>query len=130
MSSSHDGPTVSEDTRNVSYDYGNDDKSSGSYKPLMFNGDPETFSWWKSKIYTHIVGIDEELWDILEDDVDLTLDEEGVDFDRKKHTAAQKKLYKKHHKIRGIIVVVLPHKEYLKLGDKSTAKAMFKSLCF
>jgi len=28
----------------VSYDFGTDDKSFGSYKPLMFIGDPETFS--------------------------------------------------------------------------------------
>jgi len=45
----------------VSYDYGTEDKSSGSNKPPMFNGDPETFSWWKTKIYSHIMGLDEEL---------------------------------------------------------------------
>jgi len=27
---------------------------------------------------SHIIGIDEELWDILEDGVDLTFDEVGV----------------------------------------------------
>jgi len=76
------------------------------------------------------MGLDEELWDILEDgDGDLALDEEGVVVDRKKHTPAQKKLYKKHHKIRGILVVGLPHTEYLKMSDKSTTKAMFASLC-
>jgi len=59
------------------------------------------------------MGLDEELWDILEDGVgDLDLDEEGVVVDRKKHTPAPKKMYKKHHKIRG-----------------STTKAMFASLC-
>jgi hypothetical protein len=88
----------------------------------MFSSDPETF-------YSHIIGIDEELWDILEYVVDLTFDDEGVVVDRKKHTASQKKLYMKHHKIRGILVVALPHREYLKMSDKSTAKAMFKSLC-
>ena len=35
----------------------------------MFNGDPEMFSWWKSKMYSHIIGMDEELWDILEEGV-------------------------------------------------------------
>jgi len=36
------------------------------------------------------MGLDEELWDILEDEVgDLDLDEEGVVVDRKKHTPAQ-----------------------------------------
>jgi hypothetical protein len=114
----------------VSYDYGTNDKSSGSSKPSMFNGDPDTFSWWKTKMYCHIMGLDEKLWDVLEDGVgDLELDEEGVVVDRKKHTAAQKKMYKKHHKIRGILVAALPHKEYLKMSDKSTAIAMFASLC-
>jgi len=47
------------------------------------------------------MGLDEELWDILEDGVgDLVLDEEGAAIDRKKRTPEQKKLYKKHHKIR------------------------------
>lgn len=59
----------------------------------------------------------------------MVLDEEGVVVDRKKHIANQKKLYKKHHKIIGILVPALPHKEYLNMSDKSTAKAMFASLC-
>jgi len=55
------------------------------------------------------MGLDEELWDILEDGVgDLALDEEGDVVDRKKHTPTHKKLYKKHHKIRGILVVAIP----------------------
>ena len=68
--------------------------------------------------------------DVHEDGVgNLKLDEEGVALDRKAHTPEQKKLYKKHHVIRGILVAALPHKEYLKMCDKSTAKAMFTSLC-
>jgi len=70
------------------------------------------------------------MWDILEEGVgDLKLDEEGIALDRKAHTAEQKKLYKKHHMIRGILVAALPHKKYLKMSDKSTAKVMFTSLC-
>ena len=81
-------------------------------------------------MYSHIIGMDEDLWDILEEGVgNLRLDEEGVALDRKAHTTEQKKLYKKHHLIRGILVATLPHKEYLKMSDKSTAKAMFTSLC-
>jgi hypothetical protein len=80
-------------------------------------------------MYIHIISINEELWDIIEDDVDFTLDEESVPIDRKKNTTAQKKLYKKYHKIRGILVATLPHREYLNMSDKSTAKAMFSSLC-
>ncbi|KEH15595.1 hypothetical protein MTR_0758s0030 [Medicago truncatula] len=104
-------------------------KSSSSIKPPMFNRDPDTFSWWKTKMYSHIMGLDEELCDVLEDGVgDLVLDEEGTTIDRKKHTTAQKKMHKKHHKIRGILVAALPHKEYFKMSDKSIVKAMFASL--
>jgi len=81
-------------------------------------------------MYSHIMGLDEELWDVLEDGVgDYVLDEEGAAIDRNKYTPAQKKMYKKHHKIRGILISALPHKEYLNMSDKSTAKSMFASLC-
>ena len=60
------------------------ERSSNHNKPPMFNGDLEMFSWWKTKMYSHIIGMDEELWDILEEGVgDLKLDEEGAALDRK-----------------------------------------------
>jgi len=59
----------------------------------------------------------------------LDLDEEGAATDRNKHTPTQNKMYKKHHKIRGSLVHVIPRAEYMKMSDKSTAKAMFFSLC-
>jgi len=75
------------------------------------------------------MGLDEELWDILEDGVgDLDLDE-GVAIDREKHTPDQKKMYKKHHKIKGSLVLAIPRAEYMKMSDKYTAKAMFAYLC-
>ena len=113
------------------YDYGtSDDKKSDSGKAPKFNGNLGEFSWWKTNMYSHIMGFDEELCDILEDGVvDFALDEEGVSIDRKKHTPAQKKLYKMHHKIRGILVASIPRTKYMKMSDKSTAKAMFASLC-
>ncbi len=58
----------------------------------------------------------------------LDLDEEGAAVDRNKHTSAHK-MYKKHHKIRGSLVTAIPRVEYMKMSDKSTAKAMFASLC-
>ena len=82
----------------VPYDYG--DKKAESGKVPNFNEDPEEFSWWKTNFYSYVMGLDEELWDILEDGVgDLVLDEEGAAIDRKKHTPEQKKLYKKHQRI-------------------------------
>jgi len=112
----------------VPYDYG--DKKAESGKVPKFNGDPEEFSWWKTNFYSYVMGLDEELWEILEDGVgDLVLDEEGAAIGRKKHTSEQRKLYKKHHKIRGSLVTAIPKVEYMKMSDKSTAKTMFASLC-
>ena len=75
------------------------------------------------------MGLDEELWGILEDGVgDLDCDAEGAVVDRKKHTPAQKKMYKKHHKISSVVLAI-PRAEYMKMSDKSTTKAMFASLC-
>jgi len=59
----------------------------------------------------------------------LDLDEEGDVVDRKKHTPSQKKMYKKHHKIRGSLVLAIPRAEYTKMSEKSTSKTMFASLC-
>jgi hypothetical protein len=112
----------------VPYDY--ESKKSNFGKIPKFNGAPVEFSWWKMNFYSYVMGLDEELCDILEDDVgDLVLDEEGAGVDRKKHTPALKKLYKKHHIIRGALVTAIPKAEYMKMSDKSTAKAMFASLC-
>ena len=108
----------------IPYDYS--DKKVDSGKVSKFNGDPEELSWWKTNFYSYVMGLDEKLWDILEDGVgDLDLDEEGAVVDRKKHTPAQKKIYKKHHKIRGSLVLAIPRAEHMKMSDKSTARAMY-----
>ena len=87
----------------VSYHY-RDKKADSRKVPKFNNGDPEEFSWWKTNFYNYVMGLNEELWDILEDEVgDLDLDEDGAVVDRKKHTHAQKKMYKKHHMIRSNI---------------------------
>jgi hypothetical protein len=75
------------------YDYG--DKKPDSGKAPKFNADPNEFSWWKTNMYSYIMGLDEELWDILEEGVDdLILDEERAVVDRKKHISAQYELFK------------------------------------
>ena len=125
---SGEGPSSPQNNNVVPYDYGG--KKSDSGKVPKFNGDSEEFSWWKTNFYSYIMGLDEELWDVLEEGVgDMVLDEEGAVVDRKKHTPAQKKIYKKHHKIRGSLVLAIPRVEYMKMSDKSTAKAMLASLC-
>jgi hypothetical protein len=116
----------------VGYYYGTSsgEKKSHAKKLPLFNGEPEDFSWWKTNFYSYVIGLDEELWNILEDSVgDLVLDEEGAAVDRRKHTPDQKKTYKKHHDIRGTLVNAIPKDVYMKMSDKSTAKAMFASLC-
>lgn len=49
--------------------------------------------------------------------------------ERKTLTPAQKKIYIKHHRVRGILVDDLPQYEYIKIIDKSTTKTIFESLC-
>jgi len=61
----------------VPYDYGTTDKKSNSSKAPKFNRDSEEFSWGKTNMYIYIMGLDDELWDILEEGVgDMALDEE------------------------------------------------------
>jgi hypothetical protein len=51
----------------VPHDYDVEDKSNN--KAPKFNGDGSTFSWWKDRIYNHLIGIDDELWDLVEERV-------------------------------------------------------------
>jgi len=56
----------------------------------------------------------------------LALDEEGAAINRRKYTPAQKKPYKKHHKIRGILVASIPLIEYMKMSDKKVVRRLEK----
>ncbi|MCI09017.1 serine/threonine protein kinase SRPK1, partial [Trifolium medium] len=40
-------------------DQGTSDKNESSSKAPFFNGDSTLFTWWKSRMYSHIMGIDE-----------------------------------------------------------------------
>ncbi|MCH89874.1 F-box/LRR-repeat protein [Trifolium medium] len=101
---------MSEDNINTSnagiaihYDYGNttNDKDIISSRIPLFNGDSTKFSWWKIKMKSHVIGIDEELWETVNDGVeDFVVDSDGMVVDRKSLTEAQKKVYRKHHKVR------------------------------
>jgi hypothetical protein len=79
--------------------------------------------WWD------IIGVDEELWGIIEDGVTFEADAEGIVTYRKCMTPAQRKIYKKHHIVRGVLMNALPHAEYTKIVNRSTAKAIYESLC-
>jgi hypothetical protein len=114
--------------------YNNDQSNNkSSDRALFFNGDPTTFPFWKTKMYSYIIGSNDDLWDLVEDGVEFdNMDEKGVvrnDY-RKLFIAEQKKEYKKHHKVKNILVGALTHAEYLKITNKSSAKSIWDSLCF
>ncbi|MCI96886.1 hypothetical protein A2U01_0118186, partial [Trifolium medium] len=57
-------------------------------------------------MYSHIIGIDDELCDIVEEGVQLeNMEGDGVVSitNRKLFTDEQKKQYKKHHKVKSIL---------------------------
>ncbi|MCI33286.1 aspartyl-tRNA synthetase, partial [Trifolium medium] len=98
----------------------------------FFNGDASTFNRWKSRIYSHVNGIDDELWDLVEEGVKIeNLDDDGkLTITRKKALlVADRKIYNKHHKVRDIIIGAITNDEYERITDKSTAKHMYDSLC-
>src|SRR4030043_946392 len=121
--STSDPGNKEKDYTSTPYNYDNDkDRSFNNSRPPMFIGEAEKFPWWKSKLYSQIIGIDDELWDIIEDGIDIEVDDEGKCADRKKLTDDQKKVYKKHHRVRGIMCDAIPHEDYVTICNKSTAK--------
>jgi hypothetical protein len=58
------------------------------------------------------------------------MDEEGIvsNANRKSFTPDQKKKYKKHHRVNGIMTSALTQDEFLKIVDKSSAKTIWDSL--
>src|SRR4030067_48531 len=56
------------DYTSTPYNYDNDkERSFNNSRPPMFTGEAEKFPWWKSKLYSHIIGIDDELFKMIED---------------------------------------------------------------
>jgi hypothetical protein len=58
-------------------------------------------------MYNHIIRVYDELWDIIDDGVDFPVDVEGMVVDKKGLTETHRKIYVKHHKVRGILVEFL-----------------------
>ena len=58
---SADSSSSGQSNNAIPYDYGTSDKKSDSSKAPKFNGDPEEFSWWKTNMYSYIMGLDDEL---------------------------------------------------------------------
>jgi len=62
------------------------EKNNYSVKPPFFNRDVTQFSWWENKMYSYIIGIDDELWNVIEDGPGFEVEEVGMVIDRKKMT--------------------------------------------
>jgi hypothetical protein len=113
----------------VSYDYDTKEKKSSDKLPF-FNGDSTQYPFWKTKMYSYIIGVDSDLWDLVEGVTFENMDEEGVVsyHDRKSFTPDQKKEYKKHHLVKGMMTNAITHDMYLKIANKTSAKNIWESL--
>jgi hypothetical protein len=114
----------------VPFDYDTNERKSVDKIPF-FNGDAISYPLWKTKMYSHIIGVDCDLWDMVEEGVNFeNMDGEGaVSYqDRKSFTPDQKKEYKKHHLVKGMMTNAISHDEYLKIVNKTTAKSIWESL--
>jgi hypothetical protein len=61
----------------VAFDYNSEKSERSSDKVHFFNGDSTSFPFWKTKMYSHNIIIDDELWDLVEDGVSFKdMDEE------------------------------------------------------
>ena len=112
------------------YDTSSNDRKSSDRIPF-FNGNPTSYPFWKTKMYSYIIGIDVDLWDLVEEGVVFdNMDKEGVvsHLHRKSFTPSQKLEYKKHHNVKGMMTNAISHDEYLKIVDKRTAKSIWESL--
>ncbi|KAK2398040.1 putative mitochondrial protein [Trifolium repens] len=116
----------------VPFDYdSNSRQRRASDKVPFFNGTETSYPFWKTNMYSYIMSIDCDLWDMVEDGVNFeNMDLEGVvsSQNRKAFTPTQKLEYKKHHSVKGMMTNAISHDEYLKIGDKKTAKSIWDSL--
>lgn len=59
----------------------------------------------------------------------MVVDSVGMVKDRKTLTQSQNKMYRKHHRVRGILIEDLSHSKYIKIFNKSTTNTILESLC-
>lgn len=76
----------------INNDYNTYEKNNYTARPPTFNGDFTEFEWWKTKMQTHILGLDDELWEILEVVIDIAVNGVRMVTDRKSITLAKKRL--------------------------------------
>jgi hypothetical protein len=62
----------------VPFDYDTKERKSSDKIPF-FNGDATSYPFWKTKMYSHIIGVDYDLWDMVEEGVTFeNMDGEGI----------------------------------------------------
>ena len=83
-----DDTNASIPARGIPYDYSSSERNHYTVKPPVFSGDYTEFEWWKSKMYTYIIELNDELWDILEDGIEIAVSSVGMVTDRKTLTPA------------------------------------------
>jgi hypothetical protein len=97
-----------ESLKAVPHNYDVEEKSNN--KAQKFNEDSSMFSWWKNRIYSHLIVIDDAFWDLVEEGVTFRgLDERGklsVE-ERKKFTDTEKKAYKKLSRTKFFTLLIL-----------------------
>ncbi|MCI33519.1 aspartyl-tRNA synthetase, partial [Trifolium medium] len=106
--------------------------SEKSKRALFFDEESDRFAFWKTTLYSHIMGIDVDLWDIVEENIQFqNMDADGVisSANRKALMNEENELYKKHHKAKSILVNSISYLEYLKISDKSSAKSLWDFMC-
>lgn len=68
----------------VHYDYSTYEKNNYTTIPPTFSENYTEFEWWKSKMYNHIICLDDKLWDILKDGINIPVNGLGMVTDKKK----------------------------------------------
>ncbi|MCH83029.1 serine/threonine protein kinase SRPK1 [Trifolium medium] len=64
-----------------------------------------------------------------DDGIDFQVDKDGRVLNKESLFEVQKKIYIKHHRVRGMIVEAIPYSEYIKVAGTSSVKIIFESLC-
>ncbi|MCI45284.1 serine/threonine protein kinase SRPK1, partial [Trifolium medium] len=71
-------PSPSSQYQAVPFDYDNLKPEKDGKNAPRFNSDPTTFPWWKSALYSFLIGLDDELWDLVEHGPEFEdMDEDG-----------------------------------------------------
>ncbi|XP_070040322.1 uncharacterized protein [Nicotiana tomentosiformis] len=99
-------------------------------RPPLFNG--QYYSWWKSGMRDHIIGEDDELWDIVTNgplaNMDINDKGEEVPKIRVDCTADDLRKWEKNAKVKKLLVCGLGPDEYSRIQGCTTTKEIWDTL--